>query len=57
MLNWPILLNQKVRADNCNITEIVGIKRNEVENKERLKRPLEKDQEPCCGDVEEWIEI
>lgn len=53
MLNWPIFLNQKVQADSCNITEIVGIKRNEVENKERLKRPLEKDQEPCCGDVEE----
>lgn len=57
MLNWPILLNQKVRADSCHITEIVVIKRNEVENKERLKRPLEKAQEPCCGDVEEWIEI
>lgn len=42
MLNWPIFLNQKAQADSCNITEIVGIKRNEVENKERLKRPLER---------------
>lgn len=57
MLNWPILLSQKVRADSCNITEIAGIKRNEVGNKQRLKRPVEKEQEPCCGDAEEWIEM
>lgn len=36
MLNWPIVLNQKEQTGSGSITEIVGIKRNEVENKESL---------------------
>lgn len=58
MLNLPIILSQNVQADSCCITEITRIKRNEVEIKESfLKRPLEKDWEPCCGSAEELVEI